>query len=90
MGLWYLSSSPLGWDWLATVIHIQEQGAVEVSPGKAARSAAKVSSNRVGEFLKPCDNWVQVICVFLLVCGSSHSKANKGWLVTAGGKRMRP
>ena len=33
----------------------------------------------VGEFLKPCGNLVQVNCVFLLVFGSSHSKANKGW-----------
>ena len=51
------------------------------SLGKAARSAAKASPNRVGEFLKPCGSRVQVSYVFLPVCASSHSKANKSWLV---------
>ena len=53
----------------------------KVSLGKAARSAARASPNRVGEFLKPCGSRVQASCVFLPVCGSSHSKANKSWLV---------
>ena len=53
---------------------------LKVSPGKAARSVARASPNRVGEFLKPCGSQVQVSCVFLPVCGSSHSKAKKGWL----------
>ena len=52
----------------------------KASLGKAARSAARASLNRVGEFLKPCGSQVQVSCVFLPVCGSSHSEANKGWL----------
>ena len=59
----------------------------KVSPGKAARSAARDSLNRVGEFLKPCGSRVQVSCVFLSVCGSSHSKANKDWL--AGDSRRQ-
>ena len=52
----------------------------KVSLGKAARSTARTSPNRVGEFLKPCSSQVQVSCVCRLVCGSSHSKAKKGWL----------
>ena len=63
---------------------------LKVSLGKAARSAARASPNMVGEFLKPCGSRVQVSCVFLPVCVSSHSKANKGWLVKAGGRRTRP
>ena len=53
---------------------------LKVSLGKAARSTARTSPNRVGEFLKPCSSRVQVNCVCLLVCGSYHSKAKKGWL----------
>ena len=59
----------------------------KVSPGKAARSVAKCSPNRGGEFLKLCDSLVQVSCVFFPVCGSSHSKSNKGWL--AGDSRRQ-
>ena len=52
----------------------------KASLGKVARSTARASPNRVDEFLKPCGSRVQVSCVFLLVSGSSHSKANKPWL----------
>ena len=55
---------------------------LKVSPGKAPRCADRASPNRVDEFLKPCGSWVQVSCVFLPVCGSLHSKANKGWLAS--------
>ena len=52
----------------------------KVSPGKAARSALRVSPNRVGELLKPCSSGVQVSCVSFSQCRSFHSKANNGWL----------
>lgn len=52
----------------------------KVSPGKVARSVARALPNKEGEFLKPCGSQVQVSCVFLPVCRSSPSKANKGWL----------
>lgn len=40
----------------------------------------RASSNRVGEFLKPCGSLVQVSCPESPVSGSSHSKANMGWV----------
>ena len=52
----------------------------KISLGKAAGSAARASPNKAGEFLKPCGSRVQVSCVFLPVCGSSHSEANNGEL----------
>ena len=52
----------------------------KVSLEKAARSASRASLDSVGGFLKPCDSRVEISCVFFLVYGSSHSKANKGWL----------
>ena len=61
----------------------------KVSLGKAARPIARTSPNRVGAFLKPCSSRVQVSCVCLLVCGSSHSKAKKDWLAHDSGDRRR-
>jgi hypothetical protein len=57
--------------------------------GKVDKSTAKASPNKVGEFLNPLGNLVQVICVFLPVWWSSHSKANRGWLTRARQKQKK-
>ena len=51
---------------------------LKVFPGKAAWCVARDQTGRW--VFEACGSHVQVRCVFLLVCGSSHSKANKDWL----------
>lgn len=55
----------------------------KVSLGKAARSTARTSPNRVGEFLKPCSSQVQVSCVCLLVGLPTQRQRRAGWPLTA-------
>lgn len=45
------------------------------------------SSNRIGKFLNPRDSWGQVN--WPLNPGSVHSKANRGWLISAWGREKK-
>jgi hypothetical protein len=57
------------------------------SAEKALRSVAKAVLKTVGEFLKPCDNQVQVSCPFSRVLGFSYWKAKIVWFCTV--RRMQ-
>ena len=90
--LWCLSSSPLGWDWLA-IGHSKYWSRLQfkVSPGKAARSTARASQNRVHEFLKPVAVESKSAVSFSQCLGLPIQRQTRaGWLVTAGGRRKRP